>query len=61
MKIGAMYRVNCPTNMRLNGKVGILVAAHLDRMQLIPYILMLDGKMLSFDKDELVLLSDPPQ
>lgn len=58
MKIGSMYRVKCPTNRQLDGKVGVLVAAHLDRMSLIPYTLMLDGKMLSFDKEELILIED---
>ncbi len=42
----------------LNGRVGILVEAHMNRMELIPYTVMLGGRMYNFDKDELVLLSD---
>jgi hypothetical protein len=38
----------------LNGRVGVLVEAHLDRMELIPYTLMLSGRMYNFDKDELI-------
>ena len=57
MKIGAMYRVTC-TNRRLNHRVGVLVGAQLDRMELIPYTLMLDGRMYNFEKDELIPLED---
>ena len=57
MKIGAMYRVN-RQNSILNGRVGVLVEAHLDRMELIPYTLMLNGRMYNFDKDELIPLED---
>ena len=57
VKIGAMYRVKCHNSM-LNGRVGILVEAHMNRMELIPYTVMLGGRMYNFDKDELVLLSD---
>ncbi len=53
MKIGSMYRVKC-SNRMLNGRVGVLVEAHLDRMELIPYTLMLNGRMYNFDKDELI-------
>ena len=57
MKIGAMYRVNCQNSI-LNGRVGVLVEAHLDRMELIPYTLMLNGRMYNFDKDELIPVED---
>ena len=60
MKIGSMYRVKC-TNRRLNNRVGVLVGAQLDRMELIPYTLMLDGRMYNFEKDELILLPDSSQ
>ena len=53
VKIGSMYRVKCHNSM-LNGRVGVLVEAHLDRMELIPYTLMLGGRMYNFAKDELV-------
>jgi len=53
MKIGSMYRVKC-SNRMLNGRVGVLVEAHLDRMELIPYTLMLSGRIYNFDKDELI-------
>ena len=57
VKIGAMYRVKC-TNRRLNNKVGVLVGAQLDRIELIPYTLMLDGRMFNFAKDELIPLEE---
>ena len=57
MKIGAMYRVKC-TNRRLNNRVGVLVGAQLDRMELIPYTLMLDGRMYNFARDELIPLEE---
>lgn len=57
VKIGAMYRVKC-TNRRLNNKVGVLVGAQLDRIELIPYTLMLDGRMYNFAKDELVPIEE---
>ena len=53
VKIGSMYRVKCHNSI-LNGRVGVLVEAHLDRMELIPYTLMLGGRMYNFAKDELV-------
>jgi hypothetical protein len=53
MKIGSMYRVKCHNSI-LDGRVGVLVEAHLDRMELIPYTLMLNGRMYNFDKDELI-------
>ena len=53
MKIGSMYRVKCHNSI-LNGRVGVLVEAHLDRMELIPYTLMLGGRMYNFAKDELI-------
>jgi len=53
VKIGAMYRIKCH-NTKLNGRVGVLVEVHLARMELIPYIVMLDGRMYNFDKDELI-------
>ena len=57
MKIGTMYQVKC-SNSRLNNRIGVLVGAQLDRMELIPYTLMLDGRMYNFDKDELILLEE---
>ena len=57
MKIGSMYRIKCHNSM-LSGRVGILVEAHLDRMELIPYTLMLDGRMYNFAKDELIPVED---
>ena len=57
MKIGAMYRVKCH-NSRLNNKIGVLVGAQLDRIELIPYTLMLDGRMFNFGKDELIPLEE---
>ena len=57
VKIGSMYRVKCHNSI-LNGRVGVLVEAHLDRMELIPYTLMLDGRMYNFAKDELIPLED---
>mgnify|MGYP005995117633 CR=1 FL=1 len=57
MKIGAMYQVKC-SNSRLNNRIGVLVGAQLDRVELIPYTLMLDGRMYNFDKDELILLEE---
>ena len=57
MKIGTMYRVKCH-NSRLNNKIGVLVGAQLDRIELIPYTLMLDGRMFNFAKDELIPLEE---
>ena len=57
MKIGAMYRVKCH-NSRLNNKIGVLVGAQLDRIELIPYTLMLGGRMFNFAKDELIPLEE---
>jgi len=53
VKIGSMYRVKCHNSI-LDGRVGVLVEAHLDRMELIPYTLMLGGRMYNFAKDELI-------
>ncbi len=60
MKIGAMYLVKCHNSI-LNGRIGVLVGAHLDRMELIPYTLMLGCRMYNFEKDELILLPDSSQ
>lgn len=57
MKIGAMYRVKCHNNM-LNDKIGILVETSRNRMDLLPCTLMLDGRMYSFAKDELIPVED---
>jgi hypothetical protein len=57
MKIGSMYRVKCHNSI-LDGRVGVLVEAHLDRMELIPYTLMLGGRMYNFAKDELIPVED---
>ena len=57
MKIGSMYRVKCHNSI-LNGRVGVLVEAHLNRMELIPYTLMLDVRMYNFEKNELEPLEE---